>query len=99
MRRIQPNGGIGRYCVQSIIGATEKRRESEAVCRGIRGQGSESAGWNGAQFIRDGSWGWEACFATFTTSSADVVVCGICQEFVGDLGVLDTGSMPVLGCV
>ena len=89
--------------VQSIIGATEKRRESGAVCRGM-GE-SESARRMGRSLSGMGLGGGGACFATFTTSSADVVLCGICQEFVGDLRVLDTGSdrtswvPPILGCV
>lgn len=85
------------------MGATEKRRESGADCRDI-GDLSQRGEW-GAVYQ-----GWVlgvggACFAAFTTSSADVAGCGIRQEFAGDHRVLDTGSdrtswvPPILGCV
>jgi len=83
--------GEKRYrLVQSIIGATEKRRERGAVCRDI-GDLSQRGEW-GAVYQ-----GWvlgvvEVSFARITTSHEDVAVCGICQGSAVDHPALYAGS-------
>lgn len=72
------------------MGATEKRRESGAVCRDMgdlcwRGEwGVVYQGW----ILGVG----EASFARITTSSEDVAVCGIRQGSAVDHPELYTGS-------
>lgn len=88
---------------QSIMGATEKRREKGVVCRGM-----------GDLSLR-GEWGvvyqgWilgvlEVCSAAFTTSNGDVAVCGIRRGSADDHRVCDRGSdktnwgLPIRACL
>lgn len=87
---------------QSIIGATEKRRESGAVCRGIGG--SESTRRMSSSLSGKHLGCPRALFHAFTTLNVDAAVYGIRRGFAGDHRVSDTESdmtnwvLPILGC-
>jgi hypothetical protein len=81
--------GFRAQCCQSIIGATEKRRESEAVCKDI---GNLNQRGERSQFIRDvmvalGRYAvLVRCvlFATGTTWIVGATVCETRQGLEGD---------------
>ena len=85
------------------MGATEKRRESGAVCRGM-GDLSQRDEW-GAVYQERILGAGEASLARITTSNEDVAVCGIRQGSAADHPALYTGSdrtswgLPIRGYV
>lgn len=89
-------GGFRAQCCQSIIGATEKRRESEAVCKDI---GNLNQRGERSQFIRDvmvalGRYAvLVRCvlFATGTTWIVGATVCETRQGLEGDPHVYGRG--------